>query len=268
MKKDYIPPVSFLLNYGDARNSFKSWPNYLDLGLTEDHIPDLIQLATDDEIYLNDEDELYIWAPIHAWRALAQLQAYEAADPLLEQLFRIDEEDNDWINEEYPVVFEMFGPQAIPSLETYLKTTDHDLFAKVCAANCLEKIGNRHKESRSDCIRILTEVLQNHKHNEPEYNGLLVSFLIDLKAAESIKVIQEAFMADDVDLTIAGDLEDVEIALGIRLRRATPPPKFELVKDSPLPRMIPLVKAEAKIGRNDPCPCGSGKKYKKCCLNQ
>ncbi|MEW5820365.1 MAG: SEC-C metal-binding domain-containing protein [Cyanobacteriota bacterium] len=21
-----------------------------------------------------------------------------------------------------------------------------------------------------------------------------------------------------------------------------------------------------KIGRNDPCPCGSGKKFKKCCL--
>ena len=25
--------------------------------------------------------------------------------------------------------------------------------------------------------------------------------------------------------------------------------------------------ADAKIGRNDPCPCGSGKKYKKCCAN-
>jgi hypothetical protein len=24
----------------------------------------------------------------------------------------------------------------------------------------------------------------------------------------------------------------------------------------------------ATIGRNDPCPCGSGKKYKKCCLNE
>lgn len=23
----------------------------------------------------------------------------------------------------------------------------------------------------------------------------------------------------------------------------------------------------SKVGRNDPCPCGSGKKYKKCCLN-
>ncbi len=27
----------------------------------------------------------------------------------------------------------------------------------------------------------------------------------------------------------------------------------------------PLVKSEKKIGPNDPCPCGSGKKYKKCC---
>ena len=25
---------------------------------------------------------------------------------------------------------------------------------------------------------------------------------------------------------------------------------------------------ENKIGRNDPCPCGSGKKYKKCCANK
>ena len=24
-------------------------------------------------------------------------------------------------------------------------------------------------------------------------------------------------------------------------------------------------KVEQKIGRNDPCPCGSGKKYKYCC---
>ena len=28
---------------------------------------------------------------------------------------------------------------------------------------------------------------------------------------------------------------------------------------------VPYRKPEPKIGRNDPCPCGSGKKYKKCC---
>ena len=29
-----------------------------------------------------------------------------------------------------------------------------------------------------------------------------------------------------------------------------------------------LTRPSAKIGRNDPCPCGSGKKYKHCCLNR
>ncbi len=27
----------------------------------------------------------------------------------------------------------------------------------------------------------------------------------------------------------------------------------------------PLKRATPKVGRNEPCPCGSGKKYKKCC---
>ena len=30
--------------------------------------------------------------------------------------------------------------------------------------------------------------------------------------------------------------------------------------------VIAPVRTEPKTGRNDPCPCGSGKKYKKCCL--
>ena len=34
----------------------------------------------------------------------------------------------------------------------------------------------------------------------------------------------------------------------------------EQTKKAPVVR-----KASEKIGRNDPCPCGSGKKYKKCC---
>lgn len=29
-----------------------------------------------------------------------------------------------------------------------------------------------------------------------------------------------------------------------------------------------VVNATRKVGRNDPCPCGSGKKHKKCCLAQ
>lgn len=31
---------------------------------------------------------------------------------------------------------------------------------------------------------------------------------------------------------------------------------------------IRQLKKSYKIGRNDPCPCGSGEKYKKCCLKK
>ena len=30
----------------------------------------------------------------------------------------------------------------------------------------------------------------------------------------------------------------------------------------------PVVNEHPKVNRNDPCPCGSGKKYKKCCLKK
>ena len=33
-------------------------------------------------------------------------------------------------------------------------------------------------------------------------------------------------------------------------------------------RLTKDFKSQKKIGRNDPCPCGSGKKFKKCCLNK
>jgi hypothetical protein len=32
--------------------------------------------------------------------------------------------------------------------------------------------------------------------------------------------------------------------------------------------VAPIHNVQPKTGRNDPCPCGSGKKYKKCCLNK
>ncbi len=37
--------------------------------------------------------------------------------------------------------------------------------------------------------------------------------------------------------------------------------------DEPLPPPVETIRKEGSdIGRNDPCPCGSGKKYKQCCL--
>lgn len=41
----------------------------------------------------------------------------------------------------------------------------------------------------------------------------------------------------------------------------------QMIDNSILNRNKPYI-SEEKIGRNDLCPCGSGKKYKKCCLDE
>jgi len=65
---------------------------------------------------------------------------------------------------------------------------------------------------------------------------------------------------------IAGGLSaqegaEVEQILDMRLARAGRFPAFqEIVADEEEPPV-----RHGKLGRNEPCPCGSGKKYKKCC---
>lgn len=58
-----------------------------------------------------------------------------------------------------------------------------------------------------------------------------------------------------------GEETIVQAALDVRLVQAGLKPIFEPMGDDE----EPIVQAVAsKVGRNDPCPCGSGKKYKKC----
>jgi len=50
----------------------------------------------------------------------------------------------------------------------------------------------------------------------------------------------------------------------VRQQRAAPKVEFSAPPKVEGQRPQPSVNRDAKVGRNDPCPCGSGKKYKKC----
>jgi uncharacterized protein len=56
----------------------------------------------------------------------------------------------------------------------------------------------------------------------------------------------------------------VEIHAFWQERRASQPPLVQGGFQSAVPRQ-PIKRAEPKMGRNELCPCGSGKKFKKCC---
>lgn len=69
-------------------------------------------------------------------------------------------------------------------------------------------------------------------------------------------------MIKSIEEETAGALFHVQIEQ--KIEREEAPKITGTNKDIDGPR-TPYVRKGAKVGRNDPCPCGSGKKYKNCC---
>ncbi|MCP3928647.1 MAG: hypothetical protein GY705_06050 [Bacteroidetes bacterium] len=121
-------------------------------------------------------------------------------------------------------------------------------------------------------LRKLSEILRQAKENKTSHQELTSKIERQLPELSSIGDILPktrtelyAFIAIiiSVIVLILGQLETRE------------PSKIEInnvinniyQQQSNQPEKIAPVKKK-KIGRNEPCPCGSGKKYKKCCLNK
>jgi preprotein translocase subunit SecA len=122
-------------------------------------------------------------------------------------------------------------------------------------------LGKYHYE---ECVIVLSNFLKNcHDQSTNNLAGMAISALLKLNAIEEIDVIRDAFERECVELGIAGDIEDVEIGFGIRMQRSTPRPRYH----DDLFGIASIINDFPKAGRNDPCPCGSGKKFKKCCLH-
>jgi uncharacterized protein YecA (UPF0149 family) len=107
----------------------------------------------------------------------------------------------------------------------------------------------------------------------------LVGVCTDLYPEEVLEDIKQAFKDDLIDEMFI-DLESVEETLAQGKERVledlrkdrrhwfisntvTEMEWWACFDQEPPPR--PEVSKRGKIGRNEPCPCGSGKKYKRCC---
>jgi hypothetical protein len=217
-----------LLRYGDdesLRTRPDGWHNYVaELGLTADDAPLLLAVMdgwfqipfaneADDEDHKGEPDASWC-APIHAWRALGQLGAVEAVAPMLAQADPLDEAEDDWSMEEWPEVFGMIGPAAIPGLAAHAADGSHREFARVLAINGLVKIVDRRADAREQAVRALTEQLARHE-NAPIVNASIVGALMDLHAGESAEVIERAFAADVIDESSCGGWGDVREKLGV-----------------------------------------------------
>ncbi len=73
--------------------------------------------------------------------------------------------------------------------------------------------------------------------------------IINVKTKKRMKEVTKIFEKNDWEYTIEVDQDKPEDITDLEILLNWPKPKG----------------AEKKVGRNDPCPCGSGNKYKKCC---
>jgi len=62
---------------------------------------------------------------------------------------------------------------------------------------------------------------------------------------------------------VATSVDEIEEAFQRKKRRELE--QARMAGSGDLQKVQQVVRGAAKIGRNDPCPCGSGNKYKKCC---
>lgn len=228
MSTPYSPPLDQLLALGRPEiGRSDRWPDYLAMGFSAEHVPELIRMAVDAELVEGDEDDAPTYAGIHAWRTLGLLRAEAAVDPLIGLLL---EGEDDWVTNEIPDVLGMIGPAAFEPLRVALAKWSLDLASgpAIDAANGLVEIAKRFPEVRDAAVAALAKQLRWWARQDLDLNTLLVHYLVELNAVEAAPVIEEAFAADAVNTGWGEeDWEDVQVALGLLPERITPRPVYE-----------------------------------------
>ncbi len=74
---------------------------------------------------------------------------------------------------------------------------------------------------------------------------------------EITKLMMHVYKDEHAERTQSVEITGELVGQGVQIDKEPPKPKTE--------KGTPVVNKEIKVGRNEKCPCGSGKKYKNCC---
>lgn len=216
-----LSPVDRLRTLGAEPARRRVWPDYLALGLEPRHAPALVRMATDPALHGAPERDRAGWAPVHAWRALAQLGAPGAAEPLLELLeARID---RGWVADEVPDVLAYIGAPSIAGATLLLFDEGRAEDVRIAAARVLAGVAHEHPERRDECAAVVGKQLEDWAHQGRALNGWLVLLLADLGEAGAAPAMEAAFAAGAVDTRVCGTWEDVQVQLGLLPDESLPP---------------------------------------------
>ena len=251
--------------------------SYKALGLSKKNKKQLLELGSDLALYYYESDEeedecLEFFSVLHAWRALSELEIPEAKTlfvNLLRQLFE-DEDDIDWMARLFKKLILPFQADMFDESVSYiLDENEHEWF-RAEFINLLQSMLHNNEIEKNSLSKVFEKLFKTCEN--PIVNATAIAVCKDEKLTEHYPQIKKLYEKKWVLKALDGDLEDVELAFEMRSERSTVRdlglhdfPEESFGTENLLPEQR---KAEEKIGRNDPCPCGSGKKYKKCCMKK
>ncbi|MBD1912749.1 MULTISPECIES: HEAT repeat domain-containing protein [unclassified Leptolyngbya] len=222
----YTDPVAKLLSLGnESPNLEDDWLDYpSQFGFTSGHAAELIRLTTDTQFDELQADRSELWAPIHAIRALGQLQIEEAIAPLMGLLIQ----DDDYIQINVPRALGMIGVGAIAPLTEFINDDQQEESARGFAIAALGAIGQEQPAARPAAIEALMALLADPTRYPGPLSTYIAGELIDLKATEAAPLIQQAFASGAIDEWIIGNWPQVQIDLGLKKESDFTPQELRL----------------------------------------
>ena len=208
----YSPPVSDLLSLG--RCDWRQWHDYSHFYFSLEHVPELLQMATDWPLMDHDDDET-IWAPVHAWRVLGILSTAEAAECLLQLLWN-DRQDDFYIPDYLPDAVGRLGLAAFIPL--CLRTDDPCLARqeRLLPINALVAMQEYHPSLKSDIAGQFKKLLADTVDDNEHLNSVIIDALVKMGCADALPLIEQAYERGKVDRAILGELDDLESELNLK----------------------------------------------------
>ena len=253
-------------------------------------IPDLLialEEVADNPEKLNDPDYML---PTYSFYLLAQFKE-ERAYPLLVKLFShpgdfVLEATGDFVTEDLGRVLASVCGDNIAPIKKIIEDSSLDEYVRSAGLSAITVLVAENKLDREKAIAYFNSLFKEKLDQEQnEVWSSLVCSCCDLGPHDLITEIKNAFSKGLVDRQVV-DFEDVKSLVNkepeYRLSRDYRRYKFignvvdemswwaafQKKENYDMVRQTSSVNTSSKkVGRNDSCPCGSGKKYKRCCLH-
>ncbi|GAB4173265.1 MAG: hypothetical protein Fur0032_12870 [Terrimicrobiaceae bacterium] len=242
--------------------------------------------------------------PGHAIRFLGELKAETAIPIVLELLSQNEEFLSFWFDDDLTsLLWEPLYHLMEGQLEhgfSWMTSPGISSEGRIALADVVAWIAVHRPERREEVINWFRRVLEFFRDSPPEDNvldtklaTLMVENAMDIGASELMPVIGSLFERGYIQESFVGNLKEVAdkivkpynrwqgrrlVPLIERFREMNhwdedpEDDSFDLSPAPTPPRPLKnrpasqLFHPDFKVGRNDPCPCGSGLKFKKCCL--